>query len=207
MRIVLRPSCVHLEASLCQGKVRPHTSCCFVARIPVSSPVHNHCRNSTRVICWIVHAACKTGTWLEPCNCSEQFGTRAEVPLQREKLFNLVRRHCQARMSSSSMRNSSDPGSSSASRSTFRPHAVRTSRSLTHTRPDRVASSLTDAPLPMLTESDGLTEDGHALKTLDTFLSFQNLSHAVRGCHETVNKCAPTSKLTCTYQKKPVEEW
>ena len=43
MRIALRPSCVHLEASLCQGKVRPHTSCCLVARIPVSSPVHNHC--------------------------------------------------------------------------------------------------------------------------------------------------------------------
>ena len=44
MRIALRSSCVHLEASLCQGKVRPHTSCCLVTRIPVSSPVHNHCK-------------------------------------------------------------------------------------------------------------------------------------------------------------------
>ena len=42
MRIALRSSCVHLEASLCQGKVRPHTSCCLVARVPVSSPVHSH---------------------------------------------------------------------------------------------------------------------------------------------------------------------
>ena len=42
MRIALRSSCVHLEAYVCQGKVRPHTSCCLVAHIPVSSPVHNH---------------------------------------------------------------------------------------------------------------------------------------------------------------------
>ena len=33
-RIALRSSCVHLEASLCQGTVRPNTSCCLVARIP-----------------------------------------------------------------------------------------------------------------------------------------------------------------------------
>ena len=45
MRIAVRPSCVHLEASLCQGKVRPHTSCCLVARISVPSPAHNHCKN------------------------------------------------------------------------------------------------------------------------------------------------------------------
>ena len=30
------PLCVHV-------KIRPHTSCCLVTRIPVSSPVHNHC--------------------------------------------------------------------------------------------------------------------------------------------------------------------
>ena len=42
MRIALRSSCVHLEASLCQGEIRPHTSCRLVAHIPVSSPVHNH---------------------------------------------------------------------------------------------------------------------------------------------------------------------
>ena len=48
MRIAFRSSFVHLEASLCQGKVRPHTSCCLVARIPFSSPVHNHCRNEKK---------------------------------------------------------------------------------------------------------------------------------------------------------------
>ena len=42
MRIALLSSCVHLEASLCQGKVRPHTSCCLITRIPVTSPVHSH---------------------------------------------------------------------------------------------------------------------------------------------------------------------
>ena len=49
MLIALRLSCVHLEASLCQGKVRPHTSCCLVARIPVSSPVHTHYRKEQYV--------------------------------------------------------------------------------------------------------------------------------------------------------------
>ena len=42
----------------------------------------------------------------------------------------------------------------------------------------------------MLTKSDGQTEDGHAMMKLGTFHSFQTLSHAVRGCHKTVNKCA-----------------
>ena len=37
-----------------------------------------------------------------------------------------------------------------------------------HRRPERVA------PLPMLTKSDGQTEDGHAIMTLDTFHSFQS---------------------------------
>ena len=43
MRIAFRSSCVHQEASLCQSKVSPHTSCCLSAHIPVSSRVHNHC--------------------------------------------------------------------------------------------------------------------------------------------------------------------
>ena len=34
MRIALRSSFVHLEASLCQGEVRTNTSCCLVARVP-----------------------------------------------------------------------------------------------------------------------------------------------------------------------------
>ena len=34
--------CVHLEASLCQGKVRPHTLLVVLLHV-VSSPVHNHC--------------------------------------------------------------------------------------------------------------------------------------------------------------------
>ena len=53
IRIALRPSCVHLEASLCQGKVRPHTSCCLVARIPVSSPVQNRYMVAEPRYCWI----------------------------------------------------------------------------------------------------------------------------------------------------------
>ena len=47
----------------------------------------------------------------------------------------------------------------------------------------------------MLNQSDVQTEDGHAMMKFDTFHSFRNLSHAVRGCHETVIKCAPTCKL------------
>ena len=38
MRIALRSSCVHLEASLCQGEVRPHTSFCLVAPYPSFIP-------------------------------------------------------------------------------------------------------------------------------------------------------------------------
>ena len=34
---------------LCQSAVRPHTSCCLVTRIPVSSPVHNHCKYIDKV--------------------------------------------------------------------------------------------------------------------------------------------------------------
>ena len=52
MRIALRLSCVHLEASSCQGKTRPHTSCCLVARIPVSSTVHNQYSFSDFVSCF-----------------------------------------------------------------------------------------------------------------------------------------------------------
>ena len=40
----------------------------------------------------------------------------------------------------------------------------------------------------------------------DTFHSFRNLSHALRGCDETVNKCAQTSRLSCTCHEKPVEK-
>ena len=58
----------------------------------------------------------------------------------------------------------------------------------------------------LLTNSDVQTEDGHAMK-YGTFHSFQNLSHTVRGCNETVNKWAHTSILTCTCHRKPVEQW
>ena len=85
-------------------------------------------------------------------------------------------------------RNSSDLGFSSASRSTFR-HPI-----------------LKDAPLLMLNQNDAQTEDGHAMMKYGTFHSFQNLSHAVRGCKETVNKCAHTSRRTCTCHKKPVQK-
>ena len=43
-----------------------------------------------------------------------------------------------------------------------------------------------DAPLPMFTKSDDQTEDGHAMMEFDTFQSLQNLSHAVRGGHDSV---------------------
>ena len=51
--LALRPSYVHLEASLCQGKVRPHTPCCLVALVPVSSPVHNQYMVAEPRYCWI----------------------------------------------------------------------------------------------------------------------------------------------------------
>ena len=38
----------------------------------------------------------------------------------------------------------------------------------------------------MLNQSDMQTEDGHAMMKFDTFHSFQNLSHAVRGCQNSV---------------------
>ena len=104
--------------------------------------------------------------------------------------------------------NSGDLRFSSTSRSAFRHttplsthgfqlHAVPSSFH-SHRRPDGVASLLKDAPVPMLTKGDGQTEDGHAMIKFDTFHSFQNLSHAVRESNETVNKCAQTSRLTCT---------
>ena len=40
-------------------------------------------------------------------------------------------------------------------------------------------------------QSDGQTEDGHAMMKLSTFHSFQTLNHAVRGCQKTVNEWAP----------------
>ena len=40
MRIALRSSCVHLEASSRQDKARPHTSCCLVAFIPSPQSLH-----------------------------------------------------------------------------------------------------------------------------------------------------------------------
>ena len=64
-------------------------------------------------------------------------------------------------------------------------------------RPDRVASSPKDAPLTM-NQSDA--QDGRwtcDVWSLTMFHSFQNLSHAVCGCSETVNNCAPISRLTC----------
>ena len=56
-------------------------------------------------------------------------------------------------------------------------------------------------------ESDGQTEDGHAMMKFDTFYSFRNLSHVVRGCNKTVNKGAQTSRLTCTCHEKLEEKW
>ena len=55
-----------------------------------------------------------------------------------------------------------------------------------HKRPDRVASLLKDVPLPMLNQNDLQMEDGHAMMKFDTFPSYRNLSHAVRGCHNSV---------------------
>ena len=100
-----------------------------------------------------------------------------------------------------------------------------------HRRPDRVASLLKDAPLPMLNQSDAQTEDGHAMMKSDTFQSFQDLSHAVRGCHNsvlslrveqkalllkveqkgrhktTVDNCVLTSQLAHASHQRPVGKW
>ena len=60
-------------------------------------------------------------------------------------------------------------------------HAVTTSSSL---NPGGLTGSPLlhrDAPLPMFTLSEAQTEDGHAMMEGDTFHSFRNLSHAVRG--------------------------
>ena len=38
----------------------------------------------------------------------------------------------------------------------------------------------------VINQSDAQTEDGHAMMNSDTFHSFQNLSHAMRGCHNSV---------------------
>ena len=77
------------------------------------------------------------------------------------------------------------------------------------------SSELKSSPLSMCMEApesttDSLSclpEDGHAMMQCDTFHSFRNLSHAVRGCDKTIHKCAQTSRLTCTCYKKPVEKW
>ena len=57
-------------------------------------------------------------------------------------------------------------------------------------RPDRVASLLEDAPPPMLNRERRTDGSWTSMDMLSTFHSFQDLSHAVRGCHKTVNKCA-----------------
>ena len=75
--------------------------------------------------------------------------------------------------------------------SLFRPNGLDQTREA----PTRTCVSRTQQPLGLSREilSNKLinrsvvpTEDGHAMKTSDTFHSFQNLSHAVRGCH---NNC------------------
>ena len=88
-----------------------------------------------------------------------------------------------------------------------------------HRRLDRVASSLKDAPLPMLDQSNVRTEDRHAMMKLDTFQSFRDLSHAVRGCNTNCRKCTRMSqpsaeksalmldKQMCTRRQKPVRKW
>ena len=60
----------------------------------------------------------------------------------------------------------------------------------------RVASKLKGAPLPLLNQSDAQTEDGHAKMKFDTFQSFRDLSHAVRGCHNNCRKYARMSQLS-----------
>ena len=77
-----------------------------------------------------------------------------------------------------------------------------------------MVSLLKDAPLPMLNQSDAQT-DGHATMKFDTFQSFPDLSHAVRGCHNNCSKCASVSqlsaeksvlmlyKLMCTRHQRP----
>ena len=42
----------------------------------------------------------------------------------------------------------------------------------------------------LLNQSDGQTEDGHAMMEFNTFQSFQNLSHAVRGCSQQLSTSA-----------------
>ena len=90
-------------------------------------------------------------------------------------------------------RNSSDLGFSSASRSTFlhtafpqrswTPHSAQSRRLFAHT--GGLTGSpllLNDAPLPMLSQRDVQTEDGHAMMQADTFHSFQHLSQRERWC-------------------------
>ena len=38
----------------------------------------------------------------------------------------------------------------------------------------------------VINQSDAQTQDGHAMMKSDTFHSFQNMSHVVRGCHNSV---------------------
>ena len=48
-----------------------------------------------------------------------------------------------------------------------------------HRRPDRVASFLKEAPLPMLNHSKAQTEDGQAMMKADTFHALLILSQEV----------------------------
>ena len=90
-------------------------------------------------------------------------------------------------------RNSSDLGFSSASRSTFL-HTTFPQRSWILTSQGRF---FTQKLLSMLNQSDAQTEDGHAMVKSDVVHPFRNLSHAVRGCDKTVNKCVLRTRLTC----------
>ena len=71
----------------------------------------------------------------------------------------------------------------------------------------------------VLNQSDAQTEDGHAMKKLDTCHSFWNLSHAVRGCHNNCRKWQRMSQLSaeksalmldqlmCTRRQRPERKW
>ena len=92
---------------------------------------------------------------------------------------------------------------------------------------DRISRSL----YPGVFQSDAQTEDGHAMIKSETFHSFPNLSQRALVCSRcethvlqalvtgncahtqcvdiatTVDKCAPTSRLTCTCRQRQEGKW
>ena len=75
----------------------------------------------------------------------------------------------------------------------------------------------------LLNKNDAQTKHGHAMLKSDTLYLLQDLSHAVRGCYNSalsqrvekkkethrtaVNKCAPTSQLSCMRHQRPTRKW